>query len=64
MGDGVVWAMTEGMVCRFSGGLLILVEGTQCRVSIPWEGHELPFRSAVAFPGEVHSKELVKAGSP
>ena len=56
--------MTEGMVCRFSGGLLILVEGTQCRVSIPWEGHELPFRSAVAFPGEVHSKELVKAGSP
>jgi len=32
MGDGVVWPMTEGMVCRFSEGLLILVEGTQSAV--------------------------------
>jgi hypothetical protein len=64
MGDGVVWPMTEGMVCRFSEGLLILVEGTQCRVSIPWERHELPFRSPLAFPGGVYSQELVKPGSP
>ena len=56
--------MTEGMVCRFSEGLLILVEGTQCRVSVPWQGQKLPFRSPLAFPREVHSKELVKAGSP
>jgi hypothetical protein len=56
--------MTEGMVCHSSEGLLILVEATRCRVSIPWEGHELPFRSALAFPRGVHSKELVKAGSP
>ena len=56
--------MTEGMVCHSSEGLLILVEGTQCRVSVPWQGQKLPFPSALAFPGEVHSKELVKAGSP
>jgi len=64
MGDGVVWPMTEGMVCRFSEGLLILVEGTQCRVSVPWQGQKLPFRSPLAFPRGVHSKELVKPGSP
>jgi hypothetical protein len=64
MGDGVVWAMTEEMVCHSSEGLPILVQGTRRRVFIPWEGHELPFRSAVAFPGGVHSQELVKPGSP
>jgi hypothetical protein len=56
--------MTEEMVCHFSEGLLILVEGTQCRVSIPWEGQRFPFPSALAFPPGVHSKELVKPGSP